>query len=42
MSQTFADIDSLFQDVDFKPNTSIESGIENFIHWYTDYYKDEN
>jgi UDP-glucuronate 4-epimerase len=37
--ETFADIDDLIRDVDFKPSTSIETGIEKFINWYTDYYK---
>ncbi len=37
--ETFADVDDLIRDVDFKPSTSIETGIENFITWYTDYYK---
>lgn len=37
--ETFADVDDLIRDVDFKPSTSIETGIEKFIAWYTDYYK---
>jgi UDP-glucuronate 4-epimerase len=37
--ETFADVDDLIRDVDFKPSTSIETGIENFINWYTEYYK---
>jgi UDP-glucuronate 4-epimerase len=37
--ETFADVDALIRDVDFKPATSIEVGIERFINWYTDYYK---
>ena len=37
--ETFADVDDLIRDVDFKPSTSIETGIEKFITWYTDYYK---
>jgi UDP-glucuronate 4-epimerase len=35
---TYADIDDLIKDVDFKPKTSIESGIERFVAWYKDYY----
>ena len=31
---TFADIDSLIADVDFKPETSIEDGLRKFIDWY--------
>ncbi len=36
---TYADIDDLMRDVDFKPATPIEVGIEKFITWYCDYYK---
>lgn len=35
---TFADIDDLTRDVDFKPRTKIEQGIPNFIDWYRTYY----
>lgn len=35
---TYADVDDLIKDVDFKPSTSIEKGIENFVNWYKDYY----
>ncbi|NJR14318.1 MAG: NAD-dependent epimerase [Calothrix sp. CSU_2_0] len=36
---TFADVDSLVRDVGFKPNTSIEEGIERFVKWYRSYYQ---
>jgi UDP-glucuronate 4-epimerase len=36
--QTHANIDSLFHDVGFMPNTSIELGIKKFILWYKSYY----
>lgn len=36
---TYADVDNLVKDVGFKPNTSIEKGIESFVAWYRDYYK---
>ena len=26
-------------DVDFKPSTTIEYGIEQFVNWYKEYYK---
>lgn len=35
---TYADIDELMKDIDFKPETSIEDGIENFVTWYKEYY----
>jgi UDP-glucuronate 4-epimerase len=37
--ETFADVDDLMKEVDFKPSTSIEEGIGNFIDWYLSYYK---
>jgi len=36
---TYADVADLIADVGFKPNTSIEDGMQKFIQWYTDYYK---
>ena len=36
---TYADVDALVEDVGFKPNTSIEVGIERFIKWYRSYYQ---
>jgi UDP-glucuronate 4-epimerase len=36
---TFADIDDLIRDVEFKPQTSIEQGIEKFVNWYKRYYQ---
>jgi UDP-glucuronate 4-epimerase len=37
--ETFADVDDLMRDVDFKPATPIEVGVKNFIDWYLSYYK---
>jgi UDP-glucuronate 4-epimerase len=34
---TYADVDNLMADVDFKPDTSIEDGIERFVRWYREY-----
>lgn len=36
---TYADVDDLMRDVDFKPATSIEDGIGKFIEWYKEYFK---
>jgi UDP-glucuronate 4-epimerase len=36
---TYADVDALIEDVDYKPSTSVETGIDNFVKWYRDYYK---
>ena len=37
--ETYANVDALIDYIDYSPSTSIESGIENFIKWYKDYYK---
>jgi UDP-glucuronate 4-epimerase len=37
--ETYADVDDLMNDVDFKPSTTIEYGIEQFVNWYKEYYK---
>lgn len=36
---TYADIDALVEDVDFRPKTSIDEGIARFVDWYKDYFK---
>jgi len=36
---TYADIDDLFNDVGFKPSTSLEIGIQKFVNWYKDFYR---
>lgn len=36
---TYADVDDLVRDFNYKPNTSIQTGIERFISWYKKYYK---
>ncbi|MEK6673138.1 MAG: NAD-dependent epimerase [Nitrospirota bacterium] len=36
---TYADIDDLTRDVGFRPVTSIEEGIREFVNWYREYYK---
>lgn len=37
--ETYADVENLMHDVDFKPETSIEEGIKNFVNWYKEYYR---
>jgi UDP-glucuronate 4-epimerase len=37
--ETYADVEDLMREVDFKPSTRIEDGIGKFIDWYLDYYK---
>jgi UDP-glucuronate 4-epimerase len=37
--ETYADVEDLMREVDFKPATPIEKGIGNFIDWYVSYFK---
>ncbi|GMO00523.1 NAD-dependent epimerase [Parageobacillus thermoglucosidasius] len=37
--ETFADIDELVKDINYKPKVSIEEGIKRFVEWFKDYYK---
>ena len=37
--ETFADVDDLARDIGFKPQTSIEDGIEKFVAWFRDYHR---
>jgi len=36
---TYADVSDLVKNMDYKPETSVEQGIENFVNWYRDYFK---
>lgn len=36
---TYASTDKLQEAVGFKPETSIEDGLQRFVDWYVDYYK---
>lgn len=36
---TYANVDDLVKDMGYKPSTSIETGIKNFVNWYKDFYK---
>ncbi len=36
---TYADVADLVEAVGFKPATTIETGIRNFVDWYREYYK---
>jgi UDP-glucuronate 4-epimerase len=36
---TFADVDDLMRDVDFKPATPITEGVARFIDWYRSYHR---
>ena len=36
---TFADVQELIRDTGYKPDTSVELGVQKFVDWYRDYYK---
>ena len=38
VTETSSNTELLENWIKFKPNTSIEVGIKNFIDWYKDYY----
>jgi len=37
VAATYADIDDLVADVDYRPHTPIQVGIDNFVAWYREY-----
>ena len=36
---TYANVDDLVKNFDYKPKTSIEDGVKNFVNWYLEYLK---
>ena len=36
---TYADVTDLVNDVDYRPTTTVEAGVANFVEWYREYYK---
>lgn len=36
--QTYADVDDLIKDFNFKPSTSLEEGLSKFAKWYKEFY----
>ena len=36
--ETFADVEALAQDFDFRPQTPVREGIRKFVDWYVSYY----
>jgi len=39
VERTWANVDDLIKDYDYKPNTSIKHGVKAFVDWYKTYYK---
>ena len=38
VTTTYADVESLINDFDYAPKTSVEQGIKHFVDWYFSYY----
>ncbi|HDZ03939.1 hypothetical protein LCGC14_0132030 [marine sediment metagenome] len=38
VEKTWANVDDLITDYDYRPNTSIKSGVQRFVDWYKEYY----
>lgn len=36
---TFANVDDLVQNLDYRPSTPVQKGIDNFVAWYRDFFK---
>ena len=36
---TFANIDDLVKNLDYKPSTPVQKGIDNFVAWYREFFK---
>ncbi len=39
VTATYADVDDLMRDVDFRPATAIADGIARFFDWYSSYHR---
>ena len=37
--ETYANVDDLVRDLDYKPSTSVQKGIDNFVAWYREFFK---
>ncbi|GMG63770.1 NAD-dependent epimerase [Tetragenococcus halophilus] len=37
--ETYANVDDLYRDIDFKPETTIQDGVNRFVDWYLAYYE---
>lgn len=38
VKETYANVDDLVRDIDFRPSTSIEVGLRRFVEWYRPHY----
>jgi UDP-glucuronate 4-epimerase len=37
--ETYADVNDLYDEINFKPTTRIEDGVSKFVDWYKEYYQ---
>lgn len=40
VEKTYADIDLSMKELNYSPQTNVESGLTRFVEWFRDYYKD--
>lgn len=38
VSRTWADVDALMKDYDYRPNTTVPNGVKHFVDWFKMYY----
>jgi len=38
VQDTYADVDDLVRDLDYRPSTTVEEGVRRFVDWYRDFY----
>jgi len=39
---TYADVTDLVENLDYKPETSIQEGIDKFVDWYIEFFEKGN
>ena len=39
VQSTYADVTGLINDMDYKPDTALEEGVEKFVAWYREFYQ---
>jgi UDP-glucuronate 4-epimerase len=39
VERTWANVDDLIADYEYRPDTSVEDGVKRFVEWYKGYYK---
>ena len=37
---TYAEVDDLAEQFNYKPDTKVQDGVQLFVEWYLEYYKD--